>query len=109
MTTRAAIAALLLAVACSRAPVAREYQVIGQVVRVDRGARQVTLRHQDIVGFMPGMTMPFTVRDEALMDATTPGDLVTATLVVEEVDAYLSAIVRTGHAPIATLDAGTVP
>ena len=49
---------------------------------------------------MPGMTMPFKVKDAALLSGKEPGDLVTATLVVGEVDAHLSTLTRTGHAPL---------
>jgi protein SCO1/2 len=43
------------------------------------------------------MTMSFTVRDPSLLRDRQPGDLVTATLVVEEVKAYLTSLTRTGH------------
>ncbi len=46
------------------------------------------------------MTMPFTVNDAALLEGKQPGDLVTATLVVGETDAYLSTLTRTGTAPL---------
>jgi protein SCO1 len=49
---------------------------------------------------MPGMTMPFTVKPSSLLSGVRAGDLVTATLVVEEVDAYLSAVDKTGTAPL---------
>lgn len=87
-------------VGCSRAPAPRQYELNGQIVALRPAAREVTIRHQDIKGFMPGMTMPFKVNDEALLAGKQPGDLVTATLVVEEVDAYLSSLTRTGSAPL---------
>jgi len=49
---------------------------------------------------MPGMTMPFTVKDDALMTGKKPGDLVTATLVVGETQAYLATLTTTGHAEL---------
>ena len=58
---------------------------------------EVVIKHQDIKGFMPGMTMPFTVKDDALLAGKQPGDLVTATLVVGETQAYLSTLTTTGH------------
>ena len=33
---------------------------------------------------MPGMTMPFKVRSDALLDGTDAGELVAATLVIED-------------------------
>jgi protein SCO1/2 len=42
----------------------------------------------------------FKVRDEGLLSGKRPGDLVTATLVVGDVDAYLSSLTTTGHQPL---------
>ena len=95
----ASVAILVLtAAACTRP---RHYELRGQVIAVDPARQQITIRHEDIRGFMPGMTMPFQVRETALLEGRTPGDLVTARLVVEDADAYLTAIRRTGHSPLA--------
>jgi protein SCO1/2 len=88
------------AAACSRAPEPREYEVRGQILRVDPERQEVLVDHEDIEGFMPAMTMPYRVRDVGLLDGREPGDLFTATLVVEETSAYLSTITRTGHEPL---------
>ncbi len=87
---------LLLEVAagCSRA---REYELVGQVLAVNTDRREITIKHEDIRGFMPGMTMAFKVRDVRQMEGRVPGDLVKATLVVEESEGYLMSIKRTGH------------
>jgi len=84
---------------CGRGSV-REYPLRGQVVAVDEARQQVTIRHEDIPQFMPGMTMAFTVRDKKLLKGRTPGELVTATLVVAQSDVHLRALERTGFAPI---------
>jgi protein SCO1/2 len=87
-----------LSAACGRAPEpVREYTLEGQVLAVRPERHELVIKHHDIVGFMPGMTMPFTVKDDALLAGTEPGDLVTATLVVGETSAYLSTISTTGH------------
>jgi protein SCO1 len=83
--------------ACSRA---REYELRGQILVVDRSRHEITIKHDDIRGFMPGMTMPFKVRDNRLMDGRDAGDLVKATLVVRNDSVYLSAIEKTGHAAV---------
>jgi protein SCO1/2 len=88
---------LAAAMACSRE---RQYELSGQVVRVDRARAEITIQHGDIVGFMPGMTMPFKVRNPEILEGSTPGDLVSATLVVNGTDAHLSALRRTGHRPL---------
>lgn len=82
--------------ACSRS---RRYELRGEVVQVDRPNARVTVRHEDIQGFMPAMTMTFDVSDARLVQDRQPGELIRATLIVAENRAYLSAIQRTGMAP----------
>src|SRR5688500_14099840 len=91
---------LLLAAACGRGPAPKQYELRGQVLGLKPEAREILIKHEDIEGFMPGMTMPFKVGEEALLKGLQPGDLVTATLVVAESDAHLSAITKTGHAQL---------
>jgi protein SCO1/2 len=97
---------LLLTLACGRG---REYELRGQVLAVDTARSEITIKHEDIEGFMPGMTMPFKVRDAALLEGRAPGDLVRATLVVEEAQGYLKAIERTGHAPVIDAPGQIIP
>jgi len=98
------VAAALLIAACGRASEApaREYQLQGQILAVRPERSEVVIKHQDIKGFMPGMTMPFKVKDGALLQGKEPGDLVTATLVVGEVDAHLRTLEKTGHTALET-------
>ena len=56
---------------------------------------------------MPGMTMPFKVRDERLLAGKAPGDLVTARLMVGPDEAWLAALDKTGSAPLE--DAASFP
>jgi protein SCO1/2 len=79
---------------------ARKFELQGQIVAVDRGRQELTIKHEDIRGFMPGMTMPFKVSEARLLEGWEAGDLVKATLVVENATAYLSAIERIGHAEL---------
>jgi len=85
---------LLVLAACSPG---REYELRGQVLAVSPERREITVRHEDIRGFMPGMTMPFKVQDPGLLEGRVPGDLIRARLVVREQGAYLAAIERVGH------------
>lgn len=96
------VAALIVAAACSRGSTetARQYELQGQILAVRPERSEVVIKHGDIKGFMPGMTMPFKVEDAALLQGKEAGDLVTATLVVGEVNAHLSTLVKTGHAPV---------
>lgn len=97
-----AAALLLLMAACDRRPPERQYELRGQILAIEPDRNEVLIRHEDIEGFMPAMTMPFTVRDPDLLAGKEPGDLVTAELVVSDVDAHLASLTRTGHAPIAS-------
>jgi len=96
------IATAVIASGCNREPPGREYVLKGQILGIETARKEVLIRHEDIKGFMPAMTMPFTVQDAELLAGKEPGDLVTATLVVTDVSAHLSALTRTGHAPIET-------
>jgi protein SCO1/2 len=88
---------LVTAAACSRA---REYELRGQVLAVDPARQELTIKHEDVRGFMPAMTMPFKVRDAAAFAARSPGDLIRATLVIEDDEGYLKDISSTGRAPV---------
>jgi protein SCO1/2 len=90
----------LLIAACSRSAPAREYELRGQILGIEPERSEVLLKHEDIKGFMPGMTMPFKVEDARLLEGKQPGDLVTATLVVGEVQSHLSTLTTTGHAAL---------
>jgi protein SCO1/2 len=94
------VGCLASAASCRRAPEAREYRLTGQVLAVAPERNEITIRHEDIKGFMAGMTMPFTVKDAALLEGRTPGDLVDATLVVSDTSAHLSTLTKTGFQPL---------
>jgi len=83
--------------ACSRPPT---YDLRGQIVAVDPARQELTIKHEDIKGFMPGMTMAFKVRDGSMMAGKAAGDLVTAQLVIEESQGYLTKVEVTGHAAL---------
>ena len=47
----------------------------GEVRKVDKDAKKITIRHGPLVEFdMPGMTMVFQVDDPAMLDAVKAGD-----------------------------------
>lgn len=49
----------------------------GEVRKIDREQRKITLRHGQIAGMdMPGMTMIFRVQDPSLLDKAVVGDKV---------------------------------
>ena len=92
-------AALVLAAAasaCGGGPPPREFEIVGQVQAIAPEKGEVTIKHQDIKGFMPGMTMPFKAA-AGVLEGRKPGDLVTGTLVVGEVDVHISKLTVIGH------------
>jgi protein SCO1 len=88
------VAASAMVCGCVRT---QHYELRGQVLAVDRGRQEVTIKHEDIRGLMTGMTMPFKVSKPELLDGLEPGDLVNGTLVVKEATGYLTSLQRTGH------------
>ena len=90
----------IAASACGRTPPSKEYQLKGQILDLKPETNEVLVKHEDIPGFMPAMTMPYKVEDGTLLAGKEPGDLITATLVVGETEAHLSKIDKTGHAPV---------
>jgi len=103
---------LLLCVAaasCARRSDERRYPLQGQVLAVEPARKQITLKHEEIKGFMPAMTMPYDVHDAGALDGLAPGDLINATLVVYSNGAYVTAIRRVGSAPLEKPAAAPVP
>jgi len=72
----------ILAIGCSRQGNFTKYAARGVVEQKDVMAGEMTLKHEDIPGFMPAMTMTFKVKDRAGLGDAEPGDFVTADLIV---------------------------
>ncbi|MDH4063527.1 MAG: SCO family protein [Acidobacteriota bacterium] len=106
--TGAVLIALTLA-GCGRAPTPDTYELAGQILAIRAETQEVLIRHGDIVGFMPGMTMPFKVRDPRLLEGRAAGDLVTATLSVTPDAAWISTLTVTGRAPVPADAPGAFP
>lgn len=67
----------------------RRFDLKGKVVSVDKRSHEAVIAHEEIPGFMDAMTMPFTLKDEWVLDTMSAGDLVQATLVVDSDRAWL--------------------
>ena len=83
----------LFAVNCKKNE--RRYDLKGKVVAVEPGKHQVTISHGDIKGYMPGMTMPFTVPNDSDLQFIAPDDEVTATLVIDGSHSWLENLIIT--------------
>jgi protein SCO1 len=103
------VVVLVVAANCSAAPdrQARQFQLRGQVLALVPDRHELTVKHDDIPGFMPAMTMAYRVKDETLLQGLSRGDLISATLNVQDTEAWLSVIRRTGHADVT--DTAPVP
>lgn len=62
----------------------KEFMLVGEVKKVEKETREITIRHEKIAGFMEAMTMPFRISDQALLDDVRPGDRIEGKLQVEQ-------------------------
>ncbi len=61
----------------------------GEVLKVDKDLAKITIKHGPLVNLnMPGMTMPFKVKDPAMLDQVKMGDKVS--FFVEKVNGLLT-------------------
>jgi protein SCO1/2 len=98
-TKKALLCFLCLFVAClvssCRRSNERRFELTGKIVAVEPDKHQVTVSHEDIKGYMPGMTMPFAVRDQIDLKELAPNDKLTATLVVDGSHTWLEDLIVT--------------
>lgn len=83
----------------------KRYPLKGKVVAVDKTDRTATIAHEDVVGYMPAMTMPFKINNAADLEMLKPGDEITGTLVVDDLSAWveITTIVE-GQSLVSTVD-----
>jgi protein SCO1/2 len=75
---------------------AKIYSLRGAVVSTDAATGEVTLNHEAIPGYMDAMTMPYKLKNPAILSELHPGDVLTADLLVPRdpnTDALLDHIV----------------
>lgn len=65
------------------------------MVGVDKVNHVVTIAHEDIKDYMPGMTMPFNVRDDWVFEIAAPGNQIAANLIVDGTQSWLEDVVIT--------------
>jgi protein SCO1/2 len=104
MTIRLALAGAALALlgACTGTPAqpVKQYELTGQVLAVYEARQELAIKHDDIEGYMPGMTMSFPVATKSLMAGRTPGELIKATLEVDGLVGRIVTITHVGNAPL---------
>jgi protein SCO1/2 len=82
-----------------RAP-ERQYPLRGQVLAVSVERGEIAVKHDDIPGLMPGMTMTFKVADPRVVTERAAGDLIEATLAMTDRDAVLRDVRKIGFADL---------
>lgn len=87
LTILCVLCACLAACSVPRANVHR-YELKGKVVAVDRSKGELTVDHEEVVGYMPAMTMAYPLRDADALKVAEAGDRIQATLVVSDDGTY---------------------
>lgn len=59
----------------------RKYSLRGQVLSTKSTTSEITVKHEEIPGFMPAMTMSYKVKDPAVIQELKPGDMIAADLI----------------------------
>jgi len=88
-----AVLLCLFAAGCKRDE--KRYDLKGKVMAVEPEKHLVTISHGDIKGYMPGMTMPFTVPNDSDLQIIAIGDEITATLVIDGSRSWLENLIIT--------------
>lgn len=103
ITTYLSTALLLatLGVACRSGHSANEkrYDLKGKVIAVDKPGRTATIAHEEIPGYMPAMTMPFHVKNDADLEMMKAGNLITGELWVDGPSSWIEISTVTDSAP----------
>lgn len=76
----------------------KRYHLAGKVVSVDKRAHMLNVDGQDIPGFMPAMTMPYNVKPESELNKLSPGDSISADIVVQGESSWLENVSVTKNA-----------
>jgi protein SCO1/2 len=88
----AVLICLGFAAGCQSAP-EKHYPIQGEVISVDPAKKLLTVKHGDIPGLMPAMTMSYQVAEPKQIESLQPGDKISADLVVSESKGRLEKIV----------------
>jgi len=82
----------------AKASTQQVFQVKGLVVAVKPREKTVEIKHEEIPGYMPAMTMPFDVRDTNELSGLQPGQRVEFRLLAGDTEAWIDQIRKVGEA-----------
>jgi protein SCO1/2 len=80
-----------IGVGCRSAP-EKHFSIQGEVISADPAKKLITVKHGDIPGLMPAMTMTYQVAEPKQIETLQPGDKITADLVVSDSKGRLEKI-----------------
>lgn len=97
----ALLALVLLLSACSQTPrqeaqsrlPLKTYQLTGDILSMDVATQVITIKHQQITGWMEAMTMGFPIKEKAEFEKLKPGQKISADVNVQGDDFWLTKIV----------------
>ena len=78
-------------IGCQSAP-AKRYPLQAEVISVDAPRKLIVVKHGEIPGLMPAMTMSYAVLDSKDIEPLHPGDQISAELVVADNTGHLEKI-----------------
>ena len=104
------VAAGLFLTACNRRPESpartaspstnqQSFQVKGVVISVKTLEKTVEIKHEEIPGYMPAMTMPFEVRDTNELAGLQSGDSVAFRMLVTDTEGWIDQIRKLAASP----------
>ncbi len=82
----------LFVTGCQSAP-EKHYPINGEVISAEPQRGTITLKHGEIPGLMPAMTMSYMVDDPKQIETLKPGDQISADLVVSDSKGRLEKVV----------------
>ncbi len=85
--------AIFLLTGCKAKPPESHYPIQAEVIAMDLPRRLLIVQHGDIPGFMPAMTMSYSIAVPKEVETLGAGDKINADLVVSEGKARLEKIV----------------
>jgi len=68
------------------------FQVKGVVINVKPNEKSVEVKHEEIPGYMPAMTMPFEVKDTNELAGLAPGDSILFRMLVTDTEGWIDQI-----------------
>jgi Cu/Ag efflux protein CusF len=95
------LAAAVLGVGCKAVPEKHYPMVQAEVISAQPERQLITVKHGEIPGLMPAMTMSYMVAEPKQIETLQPGDVINADLVVSNSKGRLKriALVSSGHPP----------